>query len=162
MVFSVENRVIQANESKRSRRDSLATATASVAAAGMMGAGCMEPNQGTRKTLGMCGLDCAACPALIAHKTDDRALREKTATEWSQQFQVELKPEDIDCVSCLKAEGPHIGHCSECEIRKCGQDRKVDNCALCADYPCETIAGFLAKVPPAKANLDEVRRPDRK
>jgi len=124
----------------------------------MMGAGCMERNQRATKTLGMCGLDCAACPAFIASKTDDQALREKTAAEWSQQFQVELKPEDINCVGCLKVEGPHIGHCSECEIRQCGLARNVDNCALCPDYPCETIAGFLAKVPPAKANLDEVQR----
>ncbi|MBN2133083.1 MAG: DUF3795 domain-containing protein [Sedimentisphaerales bacterium] len=148
----------QADASKLSRRDFLATATACVTAAGMMGAGCMEPNQRAAKTLGVCGLDCAACPAFIARKTDDQALREKTAAEWSQQFQVEFKPEDINCVGCLKVEGSHIGHCSECEIRTCGLGRKVDNCALCSDYPCETIAGFLAKVPPAKANLDEVQR----
>jgi hypothetical protein len=58
----------------------------------------------------------------------------------------------------LKVQGAHIGHCGECEIRKCGLPRKVKNCALCSDYPCETIGKFLANVPPAKANLEEVRR----
>jgi hypothetical protein len=110
------------------------------------------------KMLSMCGLDCAACPAFIAHKTDDQALREKTAAEWSTQFHIEVKPADINCVGCLKTKGVHIGHCSECEIRKCGLPRKVKNCALCDDYGCETISKFLANVPPAKANLDEVRR----
>ena len=110
------------------------------------------------KILSMCGLDCAACPALIARKTDDDALRARTAAEWSKQFSVEFKPEDINCVGCLKVKGVHIGHCGECEIRKCGLARKVKNCALCRDYPCETIGKFLANVPPAKANLDEVRR----
>jgi len=52
----------------------------------------------------------------------------------------------------------HIGHCGVCEIRKCGLDRKVENCALCTDYPCGTLSPFLANVPPAKANLEEVRR----
>jgi hypothetical protein len=61
-------------------------------------------------------------------------------------------------VGCLKVKGVHIGHCSECEIRKCGLPRKVKNCALCSDYACETISKFLANVPPAKANLEEVRR----
>ena len=89
------------------------------------------------KMLSMCGLDCAACPAFIAHKTDDQALREKTAAEWSKQFHVDLKPADINCVGCLKVKGVHIGHCGECEIRKCGLARKVKNCALCDDYPCE-------------------------
>jgi hypothetical protein len=105
----------------------------------------------------MCGLDCAACPAFIAHKTDDQALREKTAAEWSQQFHIDVKPADINCVGCLKVKGVHIGHCGECEIRKCGLPRKVKNCALCGDYACETISKFLANVPPAQANLDEVR-----
>ena len=110
------------------------------------------------KMLSMCGLDCAACPAFIAHQTDDQALREKTAGEWSTQFHVEIKPADINCVSCLKVKGAHIGHCSECEIRKCGLARKVKNCGLCSDYSsCETISKFLANVPPAKANLEEVR-----
>jgi hypothetical protein len=110
------------------------------------------------KMLSVCGLDCAACPALIAHKTNDQALRSRTAAEWSKQFGVEIKPEDINCVGCLTLEGPHIGHCSQCEIRQCGLGRNVKNCALCDDYGCETITSFLANVPPAKANLEALRR----
>lgn len=149
---------MQTNHSNLSRRDFLTTTAVSVAAAGLMGAGCMEQNKREGKMLAMCGLDCAACPAFIAHKTDDQALRTKTAAEWSKQFNVTIKPEDVNCVGCLKTEGPHIGHCAECEIRKCGLAKGVKNCALCADYPCEKIAGFLANVPPAKANLEELRR----
>ncbi len=151
---------MQTNHSSLSRRDFLATTAASVAAAGLMGAGCMEQNKQDRdgKMLAMCGLDCAACPAFIAHQTDDQALRTKTAAEWSKQFNVAFKPEDIDCVGCLKTAGPHIGHCADCEIRKCGLAKNVDNCALCAGYPCEKLANFLAHVPAAKANLEEVRR----
>ena len=149
---------VQPNHSNLSRREFLATTTASVAVVGMMGAGCMEQNRRTSKTLAMCGLDCGACPAFVAHKTNDQALREKTAAEWSRQFQADIKPADINCVGCLKTRGVHIGHCSECEIRTCGLARKVKNCALCDDYPCETISKFLTNVPPAKANLEEVRR----
>jgi len=149
---------MEPNHSNLSRRDFLATTAASVAVAGMMGAGCMEQNKRDTKKLAVCGLDCAACPAFIARKTDDQALRVKTAAEWSKQFNADLKPEDINCVGCLEPEGVHVGHCSECEIRKCGQTRKVANCALCDDYPCETIGQFLANVPPAKANLEELRR----
>lgn len=148
---------MQPNHSNLSRRDFLATTAACVAAAGMMGAGCMEQNKRETRMLAVCGLDCAACPAFIAYKTDDRALREKTAAEWSTQFKVDFKPEDINCVGCLEPEGVHVGHCSECEIRKCGLAHKVQNCALCDDYPCERIASFLANVPPAKANLEELR-----
>ena len=34
----------------------------------------------------------------------------------------------------------------------------MKNCALCPDYPCDKITNFIANVPPAKANLEEVRR----
>jgi hypothetical protein len=109
------------------------------------------------KMISMCGLDCGACPAFIAHETNDEDLRTKTAAEWSKQFGVTLQPQDIDCVSCLQVEGPHISHCSICEIRKCGLSRKVENCAMCDDYGCETLTAFHDNVPDAKANLDEIR-----
>jgi len=105
----------------------------------------------------MCGLDCSVCPAFIAHQTGDRALQEKTAKEWKAAFHFDFTPEMVDCVGCTTAEGVHIGHCSECEIRKCGTAKKVDNCAVCADYPCPIIAGFIANVPSAKANLEAIR-----
>ncbi len=107
--------------------------------------------------LGMCGLDCGACPAQIAYQTDDDALRAKAADEWSKQFSVELKPEAINCAGCLTLEGPHIGHCGQCEMRKCGLPQNLTSCALCTDYPCETLANFLNQVPPAKANLEALR-----
>jgi hypothetical protein len=148
------------NRSNLSRRDFLATTAASVAAAGIIGAGCMQQDKrANKKTLAMCGLDCAACPAFLAYKNDDQALRVRTAIEWTRQYNVPFKPEDINCVGCLKLDGPHVGHCSQCEIRACGLKRKVANCALCLDYAsCDKITKFLSNVPPAKANLDEVRQ----
>jgi hypothetical protein len=153
---------VQPNRSNLSRRDLLATTAASVAAAGVMGAGCMEQNKQTAKatkTLAMCGLDCAACPAFVAYKTNDQALRVKTAAEWSKAFKVELRPEDINCVGCLKTKGVLFDHCNKCDIRQCGLTRKVKNCALCSEFSsCEKINKFIAGAPPAKANLEEVRR----
>ena len=156
MRFERSNMAVQPNHSNLSRRGFLATTA--FAAAGIMGGGCMEQNRRVAKTLGVCGLDCAACPAFIARKTDDQALRVQTAAEWSKLYKTDLKPEDINCVGCLKAEGVHFGPCNECEIRKCGLARKVKNCALCPDYACERIGKFTVYVPPAKANLEEVRR----
>jgi hypothetical protein len=148
----------QANHSGLSRRDFLTVTTASVGVAGIVGVGCMQENKRETKMLSMCGLDCAVCPANVAYRTDDETLRVKTADEWSQQFHAALKPADINCVGCLKTRGVQIAHCGECEIRKCGLKRKVNNCAMCDDYPCQIIGNFIANVPPAKANLEEVRR----
>jgi hypothetical protein len=103
-----------------------------------------------------CGIDCAACPALIATRTNDAALRAKTAAEWSKSFGHDFKPEQVNCAGCT-SDGAHIGYCSMCDVRKCAVSRKLANCATCADYGCATLAGFHKNAPEAKARLDAVR-----
>jgi hypothetical protein len=107
--------------------------------------------------LAYCGIDCDACPALIATRTDDAALRAKTAAEWSKTFGHDFKPEQINCAGCVTEAGPHIGYCSMCEIRKCALSRELANCSFCADYGCATLAAFQKNAPEAKARLDAVR-----
>jgi hypothetical protein len=109
------------------------------------------------KMISVCGLDCLACPALIATRTDDDALRAKTATEWSAQFHAELKPADIRCSGCSSPTGPHFHHCGECEMRNCATGRKLDSCAVCDDYPCDKLMALHNVVPEARANLDAIR-----
>ena len=107
--------------------------------------------------LAMCGLDCAVCPALLAHENDDQELRVRTAADWSKRYGVEFEAAQINCVGCLNLKGVHVGHCGECKIRKCGLERGVKNCAQCDSYPCNTISSFTESVPPAKANLEALR-----
>jgi len=107
--------------------------------------------------LAYCGVDCSTCPALTALRTNDAALRAKTAAEWSKAFGHNIKPEDINCTGCA-ADGVHIAYCdSMCEIRKCARGRKLENCAVCADYGCATLEGFLKNAPEARARLEKVR-----
>ena len=107
--------------------------------------------------IAICGLDCAVCPAYIVHYTGDKALQKKTAELWKKEYEADITPDMVDCVGCVVVSGPHIGHCFECEIRKCGLARKVANCAVCALYPCAIVSAFIEKAPPAKANLEKIR-----
>ncbi len=105
-----------------------------------------------------CGLDCGACPARTAWKTNDNALRMKTAKEWSEQFHADIKPETVNCSGCLDMEGPKFSHCAECDIRACVRTKALANCAACADFSgCGKINGFLQYIPEAKARLEEIR-----
>lgn len=62
--------------------------------------------------LAPCGLDCDVC---------------------------KLKPKDCD--GC-HAETAHLWH-SDCGIRVCCKfEKKLDNCSLCATFPCEKITAF--------------------
>ena len=105
------------------------------------------------KIIAYCGLDCAQCGAYLAHKNDDQALREKTAAEWKTAHNFDFTPEMINCTSC-KGTGVQVGHCSQCEIRKCASGKRVVNCGSCSDFKtCKIINAFIAQVPFVKENL---------
>jgi hypothetical protein len=104
-----------------------------------------------------CGIDCGECKALIATKKNDMKMKREIAEEWGKEFGHQMKPEDINCVGCAVAVGPHINYCSICEIRKCGVEKKVENCAYCVEYKCEKLAKFHEQAPKAKGQLDGIR-----
>jgi hypothetical protein len=105
-----------------------------------------------------CGIICTKCPAYIAKKENNDELRKKTAEEWSKQFNQEITPENVNCDGCLVTDGVLIQYCNICEIRKCGLEKKVENCAFCDDYVCEKLDKWFKNIPDAKATLDEIRK----
>jgi hypothetical protein len=109
------------------------------------------------KLISFCGLLCSDCGAFIATQSNDNKKRAEVAQLWSKQYSVNLKPEDINCDSCASNSDRHFSHCSVCEIRKCGKQKKIANCAHCTDYPCEKLSAFLKLVPDAKSRLDEIK-----
>lgn len=105
------------------------------------------------KIIAYCGLDCAECGAYKAMQNNDQALREKTAAEWTTAFGFDFTPDMINCTSC-KGTGVLIGHCYECEIRKCASAKNVANCGACTEFKtCKTIKDFLEHAPHAIDNL---------
>jgi len=82
------------------------------------------------KLIAYCGLDCAQCGAYLAHKNNDQALREKTAAEWKVAHNFDFTPEMINCSGC-KGTGVLIGHCQECEMRKCAIAKGLVICGAC-------------------------------
>lgn len=110
------------------------------------------------KMVAYCGIVCSECPAYIAHKENNDELRKKTAEEWSKAFQSEVKPEDVNCVGCLATDGVQIPYCATCELRRCGLDKKVENCAYCDEYICEKLGKWFERTPEAKERLEEIRK----
>lgn len=104
-----------------------------------------------------CGLVCNECPAYEATQRNDNDARARVAEEWSKQFQHNFKAEDINCSGCLTVGEVQFGYCSMCDIRKCGSDREVLNCAYCVEYPCDKLNDFHTKVAEAKAKLEAMR-----
>lgn len=110
------------------------------------------------KMIAFCGIVCTECPAFLATQKDDDKEREKVAQMWSEEFNAEIKPEDINCDGCLSENGRLFSHCKVCEIRKCGQGKGVKNCAYCDNYPCEKLSKLIDEIPEAKATLEKIRK----
>ena len=105
-----------------------------------------------------CGLDCAKCDAYIATRANDQVALVALAEKWSKEYNASgLTAADVQCDGCM-VEGRKIGHCSECQIRLCVMERGLANCAVCPDYACEKLMGFLQQVPPARENLEALRK----
>lgn len=104
-----------------------------------------------------CGIVCTECPAYLATTSDDDQQRRKVAENWSQQYNSDIKPEDINREGCLPGHNVYFGHCAKCEIRACGIGRGVENCAYCDDFACQKLESFFAFVPDARSRLTDIR-----
>jgi hypothetical protein len=103
--------------------------------------------------IAFCGLDCAQCPAWRGLARTSEEARGEFAKQWSTKS-YPLTAKDLDCEGCVGPDDQLVSFCRSCEIRLCGTERGVLNCAHCADHPCEK----LGKTPPeAKARLAEIR-----
>ena len=109
------------------------------------------------KKIGFCGVVCIECKAYLATQHNSNVERKKVAQEWSKQYQKEIKPEDIKCDGCFSDGKRLIGYCHVCEIRKCGRQKNIENCAYCNEYACEKLSHFFTMAPDAKKTLDTIR-----
>ncbi len=111
--------------------------------------------------IAFCGLVCSDCGAFIATKNNDDEKRAEVAKMWSKQYKSDIKPEDINCEGCRSDGGRVFNYCMVCEIRKCGKEKGVVNCAYCDDYACDKLEGFFKMVPDSKKRLDDIRSVNR-
>ena len=107
-----------------------------------------------------CGLVCTNCPQYIATQNDDIA-GEKTAKRIAEKFGLYYKPEEINCDGCLSSGGRLIGFCNTCEVRKCGIEKSVENCSVCAEQPCDKLTKFHEFSPDAKASFEALVKKNR-
>jgi hypothetical protein len=104
-----------------------------------------------------CGLRCNECAAFKATKSDDDEKRREVAVKWSKQYKADIKPEDINCQGCLSTGERVFNHCNVCQIRKCGIEKKVPNCAHCDEYICDKLEDFLKIAPGNRKLLEKIR-----
>ena len=107
--------------------------------------------------IAFCGLTCSECRAYLATKDDSDEERREVATLWSNLFKTDIKPEEINCDGCLAEGGRLFSHCYVCKVRRCGQEKQIENCAYCNDYPCKKVCFIIDGVPEARETLARIR-----
>lgn len=101
-----------------------------------------------------CGLDCSKCKAYKATIEDNQKLKEETAKEWSKLNNVDIKPEEINCLGCNEC-GVKTPFCDHlCPIRICAKNKKYKTCGDCDLLDkCEIIKMIISNNPKALKNL---------
>jgi hypothetical protein len=110
--------------------------------------------------IAFCGLDCTTCEAYLATQANDEAAKERVAARWRKEYNNSaIDAAYVTCDGCTDLQGRPGGHCLECDMRACGIEHQVANCAHCGEYEgCEKLARFFGFVPDAKTTLDGIRR----
>ncbi len=109
-----------------------------------------------------CGLPCDTCPIYLASRQENKEEQIRSRTEIArlcrEQYGVEYTAQDItDCDGCRTEGGRLFSGCINCRVRQCAHEKKVENCARCADYVCAELARFLIAEPAAKKRLEALR-----
>ena len=78
-----------------------------------------------------CGLYCGSCERL--HASKDNKL-----TEFSKDGNQLI--EDIKCFGCKS--DTVAKHCRTCEIKLCNQEKNIEFCNQCPEYPCVKLTEF--------------------
>jgi len=52
-----------------------------------------------------------------------------------------------------------FNHCAVCQVRACGIEKGLENCAYCDDYACEKLECLwnMLQLKDSKERLDEIR-----
>ncbi len=95
-----------------------------------------------------CGLYCGVCAIYMAHRDNNRKLRERLADLYKGGVpgkgmlpnSENLTAEDIKCSGCMSDE--RFMHCRQCEIRSCVSRRGFSGCHQCHEFPCGHIDDF--------------------
>lgn len=107
----------------------------------------------TEPIIAFCGLVCNECPAWRGLARTGEEERARLAQEWSTPA-FPLTAKDLDCEGCIGPDDQLVAFCRDCDIRRCGTEREVLNCAHCPDYPCEKLE---KTAPAAKRRLEQLR-----
>ena len=95
-----------------------------------------------KELLAPCGLYCGVCSIYIAHRDNNLKFKKRLLPIY-KAFAKNV--DDIACTGCL-SDGIVFPVCRSCPIKKCSQDKGINGCHQCNDFPCKFIENFPIQV----------------
>ena len=81
-----------------------------------------------------CGLYCGVCGVLIAHRDDNIKFKERLSKVYG------VPVDEIRCKGCLSDDV--FVYCRICPIKSCAQERQLEGCHECDEFPCTYVDNF--------------------
>ena len=102
-----------------------------------------------------CGYRCDLCPA---HESNLKSEADKKimCDAWAKYLGSKAQPEEItSCEGCQKGGGE-----PDCAVRKCSEERNLENCAHCDDFDCEKLKQKMDLVAQSIKDPDNIPKED--
>lgn len=110
-----------------------------------------KPDHSSKQFAAACGLFCPACSLYIGSTEEPERLK-----RIADMFGV--PPEEAKCHGCrAEVKGPY---CKTCKLVACADEKGLEFCVDCKEYPCEQLKEFQALMPHRAelfANGDRIR-----
>lgn len=88
-----------------------------------------------RKLLAPCGLYCGVCAILIAHRDNNEKFKERLVNVYGLK-----STDEVRCEGCLSDD--LFLYCQVCAIRNCCEEKGIEGCHQCDEFPCQFIDEF--------------------
>ena len=109
------------------------------------------------KMISYCGIDCSECESYLATQADSHMERMRIAEQCLIEFNVNMKPEEINCNGCKSDRVKCSFAATMCEIRKCNIEKSQPYCAVCSEYRCEKLEKVIESAPAIGEALEALR-----
>ena len=107
--------------------------------------------------IGVCGDNCSHCPRYVATQKGSPNELEKVGELWVRLGLRDpaFPAQDLACLGC-KPENK----CAYPELRACAYEKRIDNCGMCDDYPCNLINAASEKSEKLRSHATYICTPE--
>ena len=103
--------------------------------------------------IGYCGLYCGACSFKVAFEENDR----DHITNMPPKYE-EFRDKPLEfCPGCRLE-----NQCGKCDIKDCAEEKKLECCSLCEEFPCVKLENFRSDGVPHHSesiqNLQQIKK----